>query len=187
MKKIIAREFLMLTLLIVLSVLFYLIYYPYKSYYNGEIDNNHNELINIEKSVEKLDYYQSIQKGELESLDFRLSRLAESLDFRFSKSEESLDFRLSMLVKGKKKYDFSDLDFSGLEPIPNKLSIKDRFKIRKLRMKLYELSNNKNRKLVLKDQIDSSLFFLILLSIPLFLLRYFYYAFRWSLKIMKEK
>lgn len=59
-------------------------------------------------------------------------------------------------------------------------------KINKLTIVLEKLRNNKKEKMTFEDQVDRTFIFLILLSIPLFLVRYFYYGINWSMKTLKE-
>ena len=210
-KKIIAREFLILLVLIVLTSLVFVCVYPYNSYQKNKIEKidssiNEKEKLteNLHKSVnEKIKeqewFYEKVSSefditnseySELKTLWPILQRIAEndSTEYRWNnKWEKSLiDFHKSIGFKNGKELEafIEKNSISSNDSIQLKKSEKIRAEIGKLKEQRTELKYktlNDNDKLDLVGGIGLALFGI------LFILRYLIYAVKWSLRTLKEK
>ncbi len=210
-KKIIAREFLILLALIVLTSLIFICVFPYNSYQKNNIDKIDKSLSekeklteNLHKSVdEKIEnqewFFEKLSSefditnseySELKTLWPILQRIAEndSIEHRWNnKWEKSLtDFHKGIGFKnGKELETFIEKNsISSDDSIQLKKSEEIRKEITELKKQRAEFKYkilNDNDKLDLVGGIGVTLFGI------LFLLRYLIYAVKWSLRTLKEK
>jgi RNAse (barnase) inhibitor barstar len=210
-KKIIAREFLLLLTLILLSALIFVCVFPYNLYQENKIEKTNKKLIekekltdNLHKSVnEKIKnqkwFFEKISSefditnteySELKTLWPILQKIAEndSTEYRWNnKWEKSLiDFHKSIGFKNGK-----DLQFFILN---NSITSKDSIQINKSNEIQKEITELSKQKIELKNRIfqdsEKEKFIIgisaILFGI-LFVLRYLFYGVKWSIKQLNDK
>jgi hypothetical protein len=211
-RKIIAREFLMFILVVLIGLISFLVTYPYNYYRNSQVENLNAQITirtNLKKSLpetyitkkENQDWFYNKHIEEFgnvyktytsEELWKRLEKLAKSdsiiirWDKVWSKDNQTINF-------------FNRIGFSN--PIKlhdfiktnsfNKSELKNESKYETLDNEISTLNNSKidnnDKVLSYNMQIDIFKYSLIVCLFVLFGLRYLYYAVRWSLKTLKEK
>jgi hypothetical protein len=206
-KKIIAREFLLMTIVLVISVICFLSIYPYNLYKD-------NQLKKINKLVE--------QKARLaDSLSYRYKVKQQNKSWFFEKftakhglsisqneefwnlldelaKKDSIKSRWKYLEKGpislKTEGDFrtpeefkSFFDTNRIEAIDilnNKQSLKVDQEITTLISQKKEIET---KKFSFTTQVQFGIKLAIVFGILFFVIRYLFYAIRWSIKILKQK
>jgi len=210
-KKIIAREFLLLLALILLSALIFVCVFPYNSYQENRIEKINKKLIEREKlndslhksvneKIKKQEWFfekissefdiSNSEYSELKTLWPILQRIAEndSTEHRWNnKWEKSLiDFHKSIgFKKGK------DLQIFILN---NSITSKDSIQLNKSNEIQKEITELSKQKIELKNRIfqySEKRNFIIGISAILFgilfVLRYLFYGIKWSIKELNDK
>ena len=209
-KKIIAREFLIILIMIALGLLIFVCIFPYNSYQNKQINKIENSISKKEKTTDSLHKSVNAKKknqewffnkvssefditnseySELKTLWPILQRIAEndSTEYRWNnKWEQSLiDFHKGIGFKNAQELE------KFIET--NSLNAKDSIQLEKSTLIRNEILGLKKRKIELEnkvfdeyDRMDLLAGIGIILFGILFILRYLFYAVKWSIKTLKE-
>lgn len=209
-KKIIAREFLILLVLIIVTSLIFVGIIPYNLYQENRIEKINNSLIEKEELNDSLNRSVSdkiknqewffgkvsmefditnTEYGELKTLWPLLQGMAEndSIEYRWNRWEKDLiAFHKSIGFTNAKELE------SFIEK--NSISFIDSIQLKKsdsMRMEITDLISQRNQSkskvLNKNDKIDFVSRMGIILFGILFILRYIIYAAKWSLKTLIEK
>ena len=206
-KKLIAREFLLLTIALSLGFICFLCTYPYNNYRNREIKNLEKSIAEKNKIADSLSHQYKIKS---QKKDWFFERFTTKFGSDLYKNEELWN-RLLFLAKvdsikykwkvwAKELIDFNkELDFSTPEKFKEFI---DAYRINSKDSAEYNQSLNVNRdiaalkiqkrdvetiKLSFEKQVEFGIISTIILGIMLFAARYLFYAVRWSIKVLKQK
>jgi hypothetical protein len=211
-KKIIAREFLILIVTICIGLLAFSLTYPYNFCRQHQVDNLTNKIITKENLADSLStsFDTKIKKKKwlnkklneefdlssdtiyLDSIWIRLVSLAQndSIKFRWDGNKNWIEIWTPFFKKigfnnPSSLQEFiltNNINKSDIENNNSSLKIKDEIKSLKLQKREIE-----NKILSYYEQVNFGIVTLIIFGIILFGLRYVVYSVKWSLKILKQK
>lgn len=192
MKKIIAREFLLLASLMTLTFLFYLLTFPYKYYYyDVKIDDKKKELDALcfsKDSLNNIEYRIITRDKEIDfDNSLKLRRDIRKLRERGISNKDILKFSKDFTEPFKyKKTLFNTPTMTNEE---SNLMFLNSFEEnnKNLEKKIRKLYYNRKSKMSHEKQINDTILFFSFLLIPFYFLRYFYQAIKWSIKTIREK
>lgn len=206
-KKIIAREFILLILLLALGVISFLCIYPYNYYRNSQSHDLEKTIAQKNKITERLSYQ---YKTKFAKRDWYFEKFTVKFGSDSYKNDELWN-RLLFLAKNdsiRHKWNIWDNEFSNFNielgfDTPQKLKeFIDRVRLNKidstnyteaLKIKQDILKLREREKEVEMKKFSSEEQFIfgmtstIILLIMLFPARYLFYGVRWSIKVLKEK
>lgn len=210
-KKIIAREFLILLALIILTSIIFLCVFPYNSFQKSNIDKIDNSLIEKEKLTENLN---KTVNQKIENQEWFFEKLSNEFDIANSENSklktlwpilQKIAENDSIEHRWNNKWEKSLKDFhkrigfknaTDLEAFikRNSISLNDSIQLKKSDKIRKEITELKNRRTEFKGKIlnENAKFKLaggigVILFGILFLLRYLIYAVNWSVGTLKEK
>lgn len=210
-KKIIAREFLILLASIILTSIIFLCVFPYNSFQKSNIDKIDNSLIEKEKLTENLN---KTVNQKIENQEWFFEKLSNEFDIANSENSklktlwpilQKIAENDSIEHRWNNKWEKSLKDFhkrigfknaTDLEAFikRNSISLNDSIQLKKSDKIRKEITELKNRRTEFKGKIlnENAKFKLaggigVILFGILFLLRYLIYAVNWSVGTLKEK
>lgn len=209
-KKIIAKEFLVLTLVLGLGLICFLSIYPYNAYRNSQVENLSKNINVKTKLVDSLRYsYNS--KAEKQNWYFEKVSSEFDHDSKYNTKEkvwnrlDDLAKKDSIKFKWEKVWSKELIAFNkevGFETPESFKVFIEANRIQKLDTDKYnqslkpnqevtqltaDKSEIENKTLLSGQQFEFGIKSLIFLSIIFFGLRYLFYAIKWSLKVLKQK
>lgn len=209
-KKIIAREFLILTTLILFSVLFGLCIYPYNAFRKLQIDSLESEISAKKKEMDSLTFMYN-KKLTKQKEFFNESFEALSSEYQLDSSEATWKGLAksyhsdSIIYFYEKKWDAKVVNFLNSkgfndgrafekfvgENLLNKNDSINYLKSKKVDQNITELKNQSNQlyKKILssREQIDFSLLIFKILFLIAFPLRFLILGIKWSINTIKQK
>jgi hypothetical protein len=206
-KKIIAREFLLLTIAFTLGLVCFLCTYPYNNYRNRELSKLDKLLDEKNRIADSLSYQYSTKSQKKdwffgkftakfgsdlyknEEFWNRLSYLAEkdSIKYKWNKwAKELTEFNKELDFDTPEKFKaFIDANRISNNDLTNyKESQKVSKEIATLKTQMKEVET---KKLSFKKQVKFGVVITIIIMTILFAIRYLFYAVRWSIKVLKQK
>ncbi len=210
-KKILAREFLLLTITISLGFIVFLLTYPYNLYRQNNaskleviIHENTNLADSLSKAFElKTTNQEWLHKKVLDEYDVGTNPLYTKdgiwEQLTFLAKTDSIKFRWGTKWKEEWTPFFKKIGFANPDSLKkfvnsntiqdNDIEMKNRSKELKKETINFKDENLKikNKVLSYSEQINFGISAFIILGLLLFVLRYIVYAVQWSLKTLKEK
>jgi hypothetical protein len=210
-KKIIAREFLALLLVIVFGLITFLCIYPYNSFIENRINRISNEIKLKSKQVDSLslNYNYKLEKQnwlfKRWKNNFNISDLKYNTKEKFWNRTDYLEKQDSINYKWKNVWDnnlilfFKNAGFENPDELKafvknNRLTEKEILNFGIANKSKSIISNlNKDKENAIKnkfssiEQLDFSIYSILLTSIFIFAIRYLFYGVKWSMKTLKEK
>jgi hypothetical protein len=210
-KKIIAREFLTLTLVIVIGLICFLSTFPYNSFRHYQIKNLKGEIDQKRTLSDSLlkSYSTKIQNQEwyFKKLndEFDLGEFNTNEKWWFHSMQLAKNDSISIRWKGVWSQDktvikfFNKIGFLNGDSLQrfiiinnlDKSDIENKTKADNLQKEIAEIESKEiivaNSVLTYEDQFSFSLMALIILASLSFGFRYLYYGIKWSLKTLKQK
>ena len=211
-KKIIAREFLTLTLVLTLGLISFLCTYPYNAFKRNQAENKSTE---ISKKTKLADSLSITYKSKIDKQNWFFEKFSKHYDLSGDTTIDSSNeiwklYERFALIDGfkyrwEKKWTkenitfFSEIGFSNPETL---CSFINKNRITKLDSTNYDSSvvinseiailtksknDNDNKILTYNEQTEFGLKALIIYFIILFGFRYLFYSLNWSLKTLKQK
>ena len=210
-RKIIAREFLILLLVVVLGFIAFACTYPYNYFLNSSVSKLNSEIISQEKQLDSIEepYKNKIaeQKRVYEGWmkNDKLDRSAYR-DFRehwarleYLHKQDSISFKYNnvwnkVVIDHLKNMGFTNAsqlnEFIGANSI-TEIDNKTETKSKQLKDKIFNLRekyrNKKEEILHFDDQMDFALIILLFGGILAFPIRFLIYGVRWSINTLKTK
>lgn len=206
-KKIIAREFLILTLTIAIGLLCFFCTYPYNYYRNNQVDNLNKKIsdktkivdslrYSYNKKMEKKNWFNEIlvskfdyQRDSLDKVWKRLDDLAkkDSIKFRWEKWGKEVIAVNKEIGLGTPEAFKLFIETNRIEPADIEKYNQSLNANRDLSKLITEKNEIEGKILSHKEQKSFGVKSLIFVSLLFFGLRYLFYAVRWSIKILKQK
>ena len=211
-KKIIAREFLTLTLVLTLGLVSFLCTYPYNAFKRNQAENKSSEISEKTKLADSLciSYKSKLDKQNwfFEKFSNHFDLTGDTIFNTRDKIWKRLDYlaeKDSIKYKWEKVWDKDIVEFNKEIGFSNPVafhSFIDKNRITKLDSSNYDSSvainseiallskdkkDNESEILSYNEQTEFGLKALIICFIILFGFRYLFYSLRWSLKTLKQK
>jgi hypothetical protein len=210
-KKFIAREFLIMTLVLILGLISFLCTYQYNALKRNKVKNNKNE---ISKKTKQADSLSISYKSKLHNRSWFFQKFSNYYDLTDDtiNTSEKIWIRLDYLaLKDSIKYNWGkvwdkdivafnkEIGFSNPDSFH---SFIDKNRISKIDSSNYYSSlalnseiallsksknDNENKILTYNEQTEFGLNALIIYFIVFFGIRYLFYSIKWSLKTLKQK
>ncbi|MCB0742018.1 MAG: hypothetical protein KDB92_13460, partial [Chitinophagaceae bacterium] len=206
-KKLIAREFLLLTITLAVGLICFIGTYPYNNYIKRQSGNLNEEIADKTKIKDSLSYQ---HRTKLQKKNWFFEKFTAKFGSDVYKNDE-LWSRLSYLAEkdsikhkwnkwDKELIEFNkELEFDTPEKFKeffdkNKITINDSTNYMKSQILSKDIEELKTKRkeaerkhLSFKQQINFGVTSAIILGILLFAVRYLFYAIKWSIKILKQK
>lgn len=206
-KKIIAREFLLLTIVFALGFICFLSTYPYNNYKSSQAGSLDKTIAEKNRITDSLSYS---YKSKSQKKDWFFGKFTEKFGSDHYKNDEFWN-RLSYLAErdsikykwnswSKELIDFNkELNFDTPQKFKefidaNRLNRNDSANFNeseKVNQDILTLKQQKKeieiKKLSFKEQVRFGVTSTIILLIILFATRYLFYAVKWSIKVLKQK
>jgi len=206
-KKIIAREFLILTLTLAAGIVCFLCTYLYNYYLNNQADNLNKKIADNTKTVDSLrySYNQKMEKKNwfYEKLISKFDYERDSLDKVWNRlddlaKKDSIKFRWEkwgkVVVATNKEIGLGTPEVFKAFIESNRIQTTDIEKYNQslnVNKELTKLNTDKreieDKRFSYNEQLSFGFKSLIFISMILFGLRYLFYAIKWSLKVLKQK
>lgn len=206
-KKIIAREFLALLLVLLFGMIIFLCIYPYNAFVENKINGISNEINSKSKEIDRLSYkYKSkLDYKNLLYENWNNTELEKYPKEVFLKRLDNLEKHDSIDYKWKNTWDssvvlfFKNTGFKNPYELKvfiknNRLTENENFnfkKANKLKSVISKLNKEKEEAIKNKfsdsEQMNFTLYSILLISIFTFVIRYLFYGVKWSFKTLKEK